>query len=111
MSLNTFLELIHHSEGVALDRLEPLTTLIVRTRNSLYRLIVATDGDVLVQGGSFFPEPTPARLDGASAGGSLLRRGWIGVGLLMEFRASGQRIITSRVLAITTERFSTSVVH
>src|SRR5215472_12293477 len=105
MSLNAFLELIHHSEGVELDRLEPLTTLIVRTRNSLYRLIVAKDGDVLVQGGSLFPEPTPARLDGASAGGSLLRRGWIGVGLLMEFYVSGQRITTSRVLAIATERF------
>jgi hypothetical protein len=111
MSLNAFLEFIHDSEGVELDRLEPLTTLIVRTRNSLYRLIVGNDGDVLVQGGSFFPEPTPARLDGASAGGSLLRRGWIGVGLLMEFRAGGQRITTSRVLGIAAERFSTSVVH
>jgi len=111
MTVNTFLDLITQSEGVELDQLEPMTTLIVRTRNSHYRVIVAEGDDVLVQGGSFFPEPTPARLDGASAGGSLLRKGWIGVGFLLEFRAGGQRIITSPVLEITTERLTTSAVH
>ena len=111
MTVNGFLELVSQSDGVDLDQLEPMTTLFVQTRNSHYRLIVANGDDVLVQGGSFFPEPTPAWLDGASAGGSLLRRGWIGVGLLMEFRVAGQRIITSRVLAITTERLTSSLVH
>src|SRR5262245_55420874 len=111
MTVNTFLDLISQSDGVELDQLEPMTTLIVRTRNSHYRVIVAEGDDVLVQGGSFFPEPTPARLDGASAGGNRLRKGWIGVGLLMEFRARGQRIITSRVLEITTEQLTTSAVH
>lgn len=109
--MDSFLKLIQQADGVKLDQLEPMTTLVVRTLNSLYRLIVADGSDVLVQGGSFFPEPTFAKLDGASAGGSVLKTGWIGVGLLMEFRVEGKRIITSPVLAIETEQSATSIAN
>ena len=109
--MDNFLELIRHVEGVELRQLEPMTTLLVWTWNSRYRLIVANGSDVLVQGGSFFPEPMPAHVDGASAGGSLLKMGWIGVGLLIEFRVKGKRIVTSPVTAIATERPDLSIVH
>jgi hypothetical protein len=108
--MDTFLELMQHVNGVELGQLEPLTTLLVSTWNSLYQVIVGEGSDVLVQGGSF-PKPAPAHVDGASTGGSLLKTGWIGVGLLMEFRVSGKRIVTSPVVAIATERPGISIVH
>jgi hypothetical protein len=109
--VDAFLNLIERAEGLELSQLEPLTTLLVWTWNSLYRVVVAEGSDVLVQGGSHFPEPTAAYLEGASAGGSLLKTGWIGVGLVMEIRVRGKRIVTSPVVAIATERPVVPVVH
>ena len=103
MTTETFLQLVQRSDGLELGRLEPLTTLLVSTRNSLYRLVVAEGCDVLLQGGSLFPEPTPAHIEGAGAGGSLLKTGWICVGLLMEFRVGGKLFATSTVTAIVAE--------
>jgi hypothetical protein len=48
-----------------------------------------------------FPTPTEARLEGAIAGGSLVKTGWIGVGLLVELRVGLRRIITSPVRSVT----------
>ncbi|MBI4886766.1 MAG: hypothetical protein HY824_06715, partial [Acidobacteria bacterium] len=80
-TLDGFAAAFEGVEGVSLRDLEPLTTLLVRTRNSLYRLVISRQTAVFVQGGAFFPEMTDARLDGASLGGSFLKMGWIGVGL------------------------------
>jgi len=92
------------ADGVSLRDLEPLTTLLVRTCNSHYRIVISQNTAVFVQGGQFFPEVTDARLEGSSFGGSFLKVGWIGVGLRMEIWAGGQRIVTSPVRAIATER-------
>ena len=102
-TLDKFVDAVDEADGVHLRHLPPLTTLLVHTRNSQYRLVVTQGTAVFVQGGAFFPDPTPAHLDGASIGGSCLKVGWIGVGLLMEIRAGGRRIITSPVRAIYTE--------
>ena len=93
-------------DGVAIPSLEPGTTLLVCTRNSRYRLTVldsATD-DVLVEGGRLFLDARPARLDGATAGGTALRTRWVGVGLRMEMSSGGKRITTSPVQSIEIER-------
>jgi hypothetical protein len=102
--VDTFVDIKQRVAGVELGQLEPLTTLLVFTWNSMYRVIVAGGSDVLVQGGSYFPDPTPAQIDGASAGGGPLLTGWIGVGLVVEFRMNGKRIVTSPVVAIATRR-------
>jgi hypothetical protein len=86
--------------GVALRQLEPLTELMVETRNTRYRIVVSHDADILIQGGAFFPDPTPAHVEGASLGGNLLKVGWIGVGLRMEIVADGRRIVTTAVRSI-----------
>jgi hypothetical protein len=86
--------------GVSLFDLDPLTVLLVDTHNTRYRLVVSQRTAVFVTGGRFFPDTTAARLEGASLGGSLLKLGWIGAGLCMEFQAGGQRIVTSPVRAI-----------
>ena len=86
--------------GLSLHALQPLTALFVETRNTRYHIIVSSGDEIVIQGGAFFPDPTPARLDGASLGSSLLKAGWIGIGLRMEIRAGGQRIVTTTVRSI-----------
>jgi hypothetical protein len=109
-TLDRFSDVVENIKGVHLHDLPPFTTLLVRTMNSWYRVVITHWPEVYVQGGAFFPDPTSAYLDGASIGGSL-RAGWIGVDLPVEFRSGGQRIITSPVRAITTEQAPGSVVH
>ena len=104
-------DLVDDIAGVHLHEVPPFTTLLVWTMNSLYRVVVTQWPEVYIQGGAFFPDPTLAHVDGASFGGSCVRVGWIGAGFVVEIRSGGRRIITSRVLAITTEQVSSAVVH
>ena len=62
--------------------------MVVRTRHSRYHLVVVEPetGRVLISGGDRFPVPTEAQLVGATGGGSMLKPGWIGVGLRVELR-------------------------
>jgi len=97
--------------GVDLRDVEPLTTIAVRTRNSQYRIIVTRGTSVVVQGGQFFPDAIAARVDGSGFGGSLLKVGWIGIGLRMEIFAGDQRIITSPVRDISIEPRAAGTAH
>jgi hypothetical protein len=90
--------------GVVLQQLEPLTGLVVETRNTRYRIVTSHGTEVIIQGGTFFPDPTRVHLNGASLGGSLLKVGWIGLGFRMEIVTGGQRIVTTAVRAIERER-------
>jgi hypothetical protein len=98
-------------DSVHLTDLPPMTTLLIWTTNSFYRVVVADGMNVYVQGGMFFPEPTSAHVDGASTGNGMLMVGWIGVGLLIEFHAGDIRVVTSPVRAITRERSGYEIVH
>lgn len=96
------------AEAVNVHELQPMTSLVVRTRNTQYRIVVAPDSAIQVQGGRFFPGLTAARLEGSSAGGSLLKVGCITVGLRMEISVGSQRIVTSPVRTINRERLAPS---
>ena len=93
------------ADGVDVRELAAGANVIVRTRNSCYRLVMVEPETqrVLVSGGDWFPEPTEAQLVGATGGGSMLKPGWIGVGLRMEFGHINQPITTSLVDAVTIE--------
>jgi hypothetical protein len=87
--------------GVDLRSLPPGTELVVNTRNSRYRLVMLEDGlNALVQGGPYFGQETVARVEGSIVRGSLLKIGWVGLGLCLEISACGQRIVTSCVRSI-----------
>ncbi len=90
------------SNGVQVDRMEDLDSLVVRTLNSVYEITVITPrtGEILVRGGRFFPELTPARLAGSTLGGSFLKMRGIYVGFRMEIHAEQLRIVTSPVQTI-----------
>ena len=92
-------------DGIGLVDVDAFTTLVVRTDNSVYRITILRPHlrEVLVQGGTFFPERTRACLNGSTFGGSCLKMGWVGLGLHLEFHAGGQWIITSHVRAIAVE--------
>ena len=92
-------------EGVALQSLEAGTVLEVITRHSHYRLVILDPArnSVLVTGGRLFPESSEVRCEGATAGGSVLKAGWIGVGLRLEMSIGRQTITTSRVQSVTIE--------
>jgi hypothetical protein len=89
-------------DGVQIDRLPDLETLAVKTMNSTYEITIVSghSGDVLVRGGQFFPEKTPAHLAGATFGGSFLKLRGIYLGMRMEFLHEGCRIVTSPVRSI-----------
>jgi hypothetical protein len=89
-------------EGLAIESLAAGTMLLVRTDNSEYRLIVLDPAchRVLVEGGAMFREPVSAVVQGASAGGSLVKTGWIVVGLRIELFVDPQWVMTSPVRSV-----------
>ena len=101
-TLDGFTDEVARTEGVYLRDLDPITSLRVRTENTLYEITVPRPprSVVLVRGGRFFPETTEASFGGCSFGGSCLKLAWFGVGLHMEFHFVGGWIVTSRVRSI-----------
>jgi hypothetical protein len=85
-----------------MDHLFPLDRLTVSTRHSTYEIVIVSpaDAEVLVRGGAFFPEFTPARLAGSSLGGSFLKLRSIFVGFHIEFAAAPGVVVTSAVRSI-----------
>ena len=94
----------HWQDGVQIENVEDLAKLTVRTENSIYEITVisARSGEILIRGGRFFPEFTPARLAGSSLGGSFLKIRGVYVGFNLEIHTEETRcIITSRVRSIS----------
>jgi hypothetical protein len=90
------------TNGVQVDRMGDMQKLVIRTKNSVYLIIIIDGprGEILVRGGQFFPELTPARLAGATLGGSFCKMRGIYAGFRMEITASGRRTITTPVRSI-----------
>jgi hypothetical protein len=99
------------NDGLQLDSLHELDEVSIQTRNNLYRIIVIAPrgGEVLVQGGRFFPEPTRARFAGCSLGGAFLKQRGVYVGYRLEIHIGLERIVTSHVRSI--EVVSSRVAH
>jgi hypothetical protein len=90
------------SAGVQLEAVPDMETLTVQTENSTYEITVicGPTGEVLIRGGRFFPEFTPAKLAGSSLGGSFLKLRGLYVGFNLEVHFEKRRVITSRVRTI-----------
>src|ERR1700692_1705538 len=85
------------TKGVQDDRMDDMERLSVLTSNSVYEIIIidGPSGEILVRGGQFFPELTPARLAGATLGGSFCKMRGIYVGFRSEINANGKRAVTT----------------
>ena len=72
---------------------------MITTRNHTYEVVVTSPdtGEVLVRG-MVFPRFTAARLNGSSAGGSVINARSVNVGVRVEFGIEGYvPVVTSRV--------------
>jgi hypothetical protein len=89
--------------GIQLETIQDMKSLAVRTENSLYEITVicGRTGDVLVRGGTFFPEFTAVRLAGSSLRGSFLKVRGIYPGFNLEIHSGTRLIVTSRVRQIS----------
>ncbi len=74
-TLDGVVKAVSQTDGIGLIDVDAFTTLVVRTDNSVYRITILTPHlrEVLVQGGTFFPERTRACLSGSTFGGSCLK--------------------------------------
>jgi hypothetical protein len=90
-------------DGVSVGQLNALDRVTVHTRHSVYEIIVSSPatGDVLVRGGEFFPDFTPARLAGCTLGGSFLKVRSIHIGFRVEFSLGQNFVLTSPVQSIS----------
>jgi hypothetical protein len=90
--------------GLDVRRLPEGTVLVVDTHNSRYRIVMSGRGSrATILGGSYFQEETDVRIEGSALAGSLLKVGWIAVGLFMEVASEDMRVVTSRVQSIVVE--------
>ena len=85
--------------GVYLNHVASDTRLEVETQNRRYTLWVRENGEVLIWGHPVYcPSPTQVRISGSNWGGSMLKAGFIGRGMHMEFKhPQHQTVVTSRV--------------
>lgn len=85
-----------------LENLNPFDTILVRTYNSDYRILVLDPktGRALVEGGDYLLEPNEALLKGSAAPGDALKPGTICVGCRLEMWVSERVFITSPVKSI-----------
>jgi len=90
--------------GIDVRRLPEGTVLVVDTHNTRYRIVMTGPGSrATIRGGRYFHEETDVRIEGSALAGSLLKMGWIAVGLFMEVASEDMRVVTSRVRSIIVE--------
>lgn len=72
--------------GVWLEDVPVGKTVAMQTRNTLYGICKVGPLTFTIFGHpKYCPEPTPCNIFGSSWGGSMLKVGWIGVGMCLEF--------------------------
>lgn len=72
--------------GIDTRKLPAGTKFLVRTSHNEYTIEnVDQSGKAVIQGGHYFPEPVVGFFSGSTFGGSMLRIGWIGHLMHMEF--------------------------
>ena len=86
--------------GVYLNALPEGATLELQTQNRRYRILNHGQGQVLISGHpEFCPSPRPACIHGSTWGGSMIKLGFIGRGMHLEFApADGELVTTSRIV-------------
>ncbi|HEU4433256.1 MAG TPA: TraR/DksA C4-type zinc finger protein [Pyrinomonadaceae bacterium] len=90
------------SGDVLLSTLEPFDTILLRTHNSDYRILLLdpATGRALVEGGDFIVEPTEALVRGSSVAGDAFKGGMISVGSRLEMWVDERAFLTSPVKTI-----------
>lgn len=86
--------------GVSLKSLAVGKALLVQTKNTLYRIEKRGESEFYISGNQrFCPEPTKTSIHGSTWGGSMLKVGFVGIGMRLEFSVEGHRAITTSVIS------------
>jgi len=89
--------------GVFLADLPPASVLEIQTQHHDYRAVTLAENSVLISWHpEYCPEPVLVAIAGSTWGGSMLKRGFVGRGMRLEFShpASRTPITTSRIKEI-----------
>ena len=91
------------ANAIQLASCRQFETIVVTTRRSVYEIIVlhGKAGDILVRGGSGFPEFRHALFVGSTANGRALKLNTIDIGLRMELHLGDGSVVTSAVTAVS----------
>ena len=85
--------------GVHLGSLPPGTVLEVRTENRSYTIRYQGLGQAFISGHPVFcPSPVLVTINGSTWGGSMIKSGYIGRGMRLEFAQSAFQPITTSVI-------------
>jgi hypothetical protein len=90
------------SGDIVLERLEPFDTILLRTHNSDYRILLLDpySGRALVEGGAYIDEPTEALVRGSAAAGDVFKGGTVSVGSRLEMWVGERAFLTSPVKSV-----------
>ena len=90
------------SNNVALKSLKPFDTILLRTHNSDYRILLLDpkSGRALIEGGTYLVEPNEALLRGSATLASDFKAGLICVGSRLEIWVNGRVLLTSAIRSV-----------
>src|SRR5271168_3457066 len=86
--------------GVSLESLPPDTVLQIQTQHHFYTALLLGEGVVLISGHpQYCPQPVQVTIAGSTWGGSMLKTGFIGRGMHLEFHhpSYSTPIVTSAI--------------
>lgn len=89
--------------GLWMKDVEVGQTVLVQTKNTLYKL-TKYDGHWMGLGGKYFPRPRIVNIHGSTFGGSMIRVGFLGVGMCLEFSHptdDKRNVTTSAIQSVT----------
>lgn len=99
--LNAKLRDMELAGGIWYDKLPVGSVVEVQTKNTRYILEKRSDTQSFIQGNAkYCPIPTECRINGSTFGGSMIRIGWLGVGMFLEFQMGGGTITTSQIESV-----------
>jgi len=95
---------------LSLEELQPFDTIVVRTLNSDYRILLLDPktGRVLVEGGKYLIEPREGFLIGSVLHGSQFKLGSLAMGSHLDLWVDGKDMRTSRVASASVEHHDSS---
>jgi hypothetical protein len=90
------------SNDVVLENLRPFDTILLRTHNSEYRILLLDPktGRALVEGGDYLVEPSEALVRGSAAPGYEFKAGVISIGSRLELWVNEQALLTSPIKSV-----------
>ena len=84
------------AHGIYLSELEVGQRLTLETRNHRYHLMNEGGGEAMIFGHpQYCPEPVSVKVAGSTWGGSMLKMGFIGVGMRLEFAHPDRGVVTT----------------